>query len=316
MKSLFLVVPCYNEEEVLLETARLLSAKLIDLIRDETISRDSRILFVDDGSKDKSWEIIKQLHTENALITGICLSHNKGQQNALFAGLMTAKEHADIMISIDADLQDDLIVIDKMMNEYNNGNEIVYGVKITLNNETRIRKFLANSFYRTVKMMGVDMVTHNSSCRLMGRRAVEALSAYGEVNLFLPGLVPLLGFKNAVVHYNQKERVAGKTKYSLGTLFSLAAEAITSFSFKPLRFIVFLGTAFLLVFIGFLIYLVFQALTGRFDGWALVMASVWATGAALLLSLGIIGEYIGKSYSEVKKRPRYFISETLFDEKK
>lgn len=313
MKTLYLIVPCYNEEDVLYEAASRLSAKLENLISDETVSKDSRILFVNDGSKDKTWDIITRLHSENKLFLGICLSHNSGQQNALLAGMMTAMKYTDIAISLDADLQDDINVIDKMLVEYNKGSDIVYGTKAPIKNEKFYRKFLAESFYRFIKILGVNMIPHHSSCRLMSRRAIEALSEYGEVNLFLPALVQQLGFNNSIVHYEQNERYAGKTKYSIKKLFSLAMEAITSFSMMPIRMINLVGILFLFIFGGITIYDIFIAFAGKFEGWLLVLASVWAVGGAFLLAVGVVGEYVWKTYLETKQRPRYFISEDLLE---
>jgi len=316
MKTLYLIVPCYNEEDVLYKAASRLLAKLECLIRDEIVSEYSRILFVNDGSKDKTWEIISLLHTKNIMFSGISLSHNQGQQNALLAGMITADKYADIVISLDADLQDDINVIDRMLEEYNKGNDIVYGTKAPIKKEKFHRKFLAESFYKFVKYIGVNMIPHHSSCRLMSRRAIEALSEYGEVNLFLPALVQLLGFNSSIVHYEQNERFAGKTKYSIKKLFSLAMEAITSFSMKPIRMINLVGILFLFIFGGITIYDIFTAFAGKFEGWLLVLASVWAVGGTFLLAVGVVGEYVGKTYLETKQRPRYFISEVLLETNK
>lgn len=315
MNVLYLIIPCYNEEEVLCEAANRLSAKLQSLISDEAASPDSRVLFVNDGSKDKTWEIISRLHSENKLFSGISLSHNQGQQNALLAGVVTAKAYADITISLDADLQDDINVIDLMLDEYRKGNDIVYGTKAPIKNEKPYRKLLAEGFYKFINIIGVNMISHHSSCRLMSRRAIEALSEYGEVNLFLPALVQLLGFKSSIVHYEQNERFAGKTKYSINKLFSLALEAITSFSMKPIRLINLAGIFFLFIFVGITLYDIVIAFSGEFDGWLLVLASVWAVGGAFLLAVGVVGEYVGKTYLETKQRPRYFISEVLLETK-
>lgn len=316
MKTLYLIVPCYNEEDVLYEAASRLLTKLEHLINDEKVSKDSRVLFVNDGSKDKTWEIIKGLHSENKLFSGISLSHNKGQQNALLAGVLTAKAYADITISLDADLQDDINVVDKMLEEYYKGNDIVFGTKAPIKNEKFYRKFLAESFYTFVKYIGVNMIPHHSSCRLMSCRAVEALSEYGEVNLFLPALVQMLGFNNSIVHYEQNERFAGKTKYSIKKLFSLAMEAVISFSMKPLHIVSGLGILFLFFSAGAVVYDLVLNAAGKFEGWLLVLASVWAVGGFSLLAVGVIGEYAGKTNLEAKHRPRYFISETLTDPKK
>ncbi len=313
MKTLYLIIPCYNEEDVLYEAASRLLAKLEYLISDEKVSKDSRVLFVNDGSKDKTWEIIKGLHSKNKLFSAISLSHNKGQQNALLAGVLTAKAYADITISLDADLQDDINVVDKMLEEYNKGNDIVFGIKAPIKNEKLHRKFLAESFYRFVKFIGVDMIPHHSSCRLISRRAIEALSEYEEVNLFLPALVQMLGFNSSIVLYEQNERFAGKTKYSIKKLFSLAMEAITSFSMKPIRMINLVGIFFLFIFGGIAVYDIIIAFWGRFEGWLLALASVWAVAGAFLLAVGVVGEYVGKTYLETKQRPRYFVSEVLLE---
>jgi polyisoprenyl-phosphate glycosyltransferase len=313
MMTLYLVIPCYNEAEVLHETAKRLLAKLNDLIKVNKISKSSRILFVNDGSKDNTWEIIKKLHTGNELFTGISLSHNKGQQNALLAGLLTAKDYADMIISVDADLQDDIDVIDMMINEYYLGNEIVYGVRSSRKSDSFLRRITAENFYRFMKILGIEVMFNNSSCRLMSNRAIEALSGYNEVNLFLPGLVPLLGFKNSIVRYERKERYAGKTKYSFRQLFSLAAEAITSFSLKPIRFIRTVGFLFFLISIGIVVYMLAQTTISSTETWLIVLSSIWAIGGIILISIGIVGEYVGKTYFEVKQRPRYIISEILLD---
>ncbi|MEI6577957.1 MAG: glycosyltransferase family 2 protein [Eubacteriales bacterium] len=315
MKTLYLVIPCYNEAEVLHETAKRLLAKLDNLIKVEKISISSRILFVNDGSKDNTWEIIKHLHVENELFTGISLSHNKGQQNALLAGLMTAKEYADMIISVDADLQDDINVIDMMVDEYYMGNDIIYGVRSSRKSDSFLRRITAENFYRVMKMLGIEVMFNNSSCRLMSRRAVEALSDYKEVNLFLPGLVPLLGFKNSIVRYERKERYAGKTKYSFKQLFSLAAEAITSFSLKPIRFIRSVGILFFLTSVGIVVYHLAQTANSDTESWLIIFASIWAIGGIMLMSIGVVGEYVGKTYFEIKQRPRYIISEILIDPK-
>lgn len=265
METLYLVIPCYNEEDVLYEAAGRLLTKVKSLIEKNAVSTDSRILFVDDGSRDKTWEIISRLHLENPFFSGICLSHNCGQQNALLAGMVTAEKYADITISLDADLQDDINVVDKMLDEYHKGNDIVYGVKAPIKNEKFYRKLLAESFYRFIKIIGLNMISHHSSCRLMSRRAIEALAEYGEVNLFLPALVPLLGFNSSIVQYKQNQRYAGKTKYSIKKLFSLAAEAITSFSVKPIHMIINIGMLFIFIFFGIFIYDILIAAAGRFE---------------------------------------------------
>jgi len=316
VETLYLIVPCYNEEEVLRETAVRTAEKLTALISSGMVSQKSRVFFVDDGSTDRTWEIISGICRDNVIYSGIRLSHNCGQQNALLAGLMQAREYADITVSVDADLQDDLDVIDMMLAERQNGSEIVYGVKAPIHNEKIHRRLLADGFYRFIQIIGVDMVSHHSSCRLMGSRAMDALSGYSEVNIFLPALVHLLGFSSSVVHYKQNERFAGKTKYSIKKLFLLAMEAITSFSLKPLRLINLAAMLCLLIFGGIAVYDIFTAFAGTFKGWLLVLASVWAVGGILLLSVGVAGEYVGKTYLEAKQRPRYFIAEELPDTNK
>lgn len=313
MKTLYLVVPCCNGEEVLGEAAGRLSAKLGELTSSGTIGANSKILFVDDGSKDKTWDIIRGLHAGDSRFSGIRLAHNVGQQNALLAGMMTAKQHADVMISLDADLQDDINVTDRMLLEYANGCDIVYGTKAPIENEKLHRRFLAKSFYTFIKVIGVDMVPHHSSCRLMSRRALDALAQYGEVNLFLPALVPLIGLRSAVVHYEQKQRYAGKTKYSIKKLFALAVEAVTSFSLKPLRFIGALAALVFAAGAGLFVCASVRAIRGGAEGWLFALASVWAAGGVLLGATGVLGEYIGKTYWETKKRPRFFIGESLIE---
>jgi len=312
MGTLYLIIPCYNEAEVLHETAKRLLAKLNDLIKADMISKNSRILFVNDGSKDSTWEIISQLHRGNKVFSGICFSHNEGQQNALYAGYITAIEYADIIISIDADLQDDLNAIDKMLDEYFKGNDIVYGVK-DHKNDSLFRKITNTNFYRVAKIMGIKLVPNHSSCRLMSRRAVEALCGYEEVNLFLPGIIPQLGFKNSIVCYEKQKRYAGKSKYSVKRLFSLASEALTSFSLKPIRFIFDTGVLFFLISFVIFIYMLVQTAHGNMENWLLILASVWAISGITMIALGIIGEYAGKTYFETKQRPRYIISETLIE---
>jgi len=313
-ETLYLVIPCYNEEEVLPETSKRLKIKIRDMIVQKLISKNSKVFFVDDCSKDNTWEIIKQLHEENGLFSGLSLAHNSGEQNAYIAGMMTVKEYADMVITMDADLQDDIDAIDKMVIEYYAGNDIVYGVRSSRKNDSFVKRFPAKGFYKLMKMLGTELIPDHSQYRLMSRRAIEALSGYSEVNLFLPALIPLLGFKNSVVFYERKERFAGKSKYSFWKLLSIFTEAITSFSLKPIHFINSTGVLFLLICLGILIYSLVQAIAGQAVGWLLVLASVWAVGGAMLLALGVVGEYVGKTYFETKQRPRYFISESFLDE--
>lgn len=309
---LYLVIPCYNEEEVLPETARRLKDKLTALMERQLIHKDSRILFVNDGSKDKTWEVIKGLHEQDSLYGGINLSRNRGHQNALLAGLMTAKDYADMVISMDADLQDDINAIDEMIEKYLKGIDIVYGVRSSRAKDTFFKKVTAESFYRLMNVMGATTVFNHADYRLMSRRALEGLAEFKEVNLFLRGIVPMIGYSCDVVYYERGERFAGESKYPLGKMLSFAIEGITSLSIKPIRMITGLGFVVFLVSIGILIYsLVRHFMGATIVGWTTLMVSVWAIGGLILLSLGVVGEYIGKIYLETKARPRFIIEELL-----
>lgn len=309
---LYVVVPCYNEEEVLNETVRQLKLKLTNLIEEKVISKHSKVMFVNDGSKDNTWKIIKEVHKEDKMFTGINLSRNKGHQNALLAGLITAKEYADIVISMDADLQDDINVIDKMIEKYKDGNDVVYGVRNSRKKDSFFKRFTAETFYKFMKMLGVDCVYNHADFRLTTKRVLEALADYKEVNLFLRGLFPLIGYKSDIVYYERKERFAGKTKYPLKKMFSFAWDGITSFSVKPLRLICTLGFIILLVSIVMITYSLYNKIIGNtVSGWTFLSISIWFVGGLQMISIGIIGEYIGKIYSETKQRPRYIISENL-----
>ena len=311
---LYLVIPCYNEEEVLPETARQLLAKMNSMFERGMISRESRILFVNDGSKDRTWEIIEELHASNSIYSGVKLSRNKGHQNALLAGLMTAKEKADMMISLDADLQDDVDVIDQMVEKYYAGNDIVYGVRSARKTDTFFKKFTAESFYKLLRSMGVEIVYNHADYRLMSKRAVEGLAQFKEVNLFLRGIVPLIGYKSDVVTYERHERFAGESKYPLKKMLAFATDGITSFSIKPIRLITPCGILIFGVSILMLIYFLAVHFMGRtVAGWTSMIVSVWAIGGLQLLAIGIVGEYIGKIYLETKARPKYII-ETVLDE--
>jgi polyisoprenyl-phosphate glycosyltransferase len=310
---LYVVIPCFNEEEILRGTAELIDRKISTLIENRIISDKSRVLFVNDGSKDNTWRIVKQLHSENKLFTGISLAHNSGEQNAYVAGMMTAKNFADFVITMDADLQDDINAVDEMIAKYYEGNDIVYGVRASRENEPLFIRTTARAFYKVMKLMGTELIPNHSQYRLMSRRTLDALALYEEKNLFLPALIPLLGYRHSIVYHGRNKRMAGKSKYAVKSLFRLASEAISSFSLRPIHLINYLGVLSLLIFMGILGYSVFQTIAGKFDGWLLVLASVWAVGGALLLGIGIIGEYIGKTYLETKKRPRYFIAENLLE---
>ena len=313
--KLYLVIPCYNEEAVLDETARRLRGKYAALIEAGRISSDSRIVFVNDGSKDRTWDMIRSLHESDPVFRGICLSRNRGHQNALLAGLMTVKEECDAAISLDADLQDDIDAIDAMVEKYHEGYEVVYGVRSSREKDSFFKRTTAQGFYKLMAAMGVETVYNHADFRLMSRRALEALAEFGEVNLFLRGMVPLVGFKSTEVAYERGERFAGESKYPLRKMLGLATEGITSLSVKPIRMIAALGVLVFLVSLGVLIYSVIRKILGvTVPGWAFLAVSIWALGGIQLLSIGIIGEYIGKIYLETKRRPRFIISEYLKDE--
>ena len=309
---LYIVVPCYNEEAVLPETSRRLREKLETLAAMGKISPQSRVLFVNDGSKDRTWEIIRALHEECPLFSGVDLTRNRGHQNALLAGLMTAKDRCDMAISMDADLQDDVDAVDAMVDKFQEGCDIVYGVRSSRAKDTFFKRFTAEGFYRLMSLMGAETVFNHADYRLMSRRALEGLSQFREVNLFLRGLVPMVGYPSAVVEYERGERFAGESKYPLKKMLSFAMEGITSLSTKPIRYITLLGFLIFLVSIVMLAtFIVKWALGMTVAGWASVICSVWAIGGLILLSLGVIGEYIGKIYLETKQRPRFLIRTVL-----
>lgn len=309
---LYIVMPCYNEEEVLCETAKQTKAKLTSLIVEGRVAQDSRILFVDDGSKDKTWSMIEELCKSDELFSGVKLAHNKGHQNALVAGLMTAKEKCDMAISMDADLQDDINAIDKMVEEYDAGSDIVYGVRSSRKKDTFFKRTTAQGFYKVMKSLGVDVVYNHADYRLMSRRALEGLAQYKEVNLFLRGIVPLIGYRYSTVEYERGERFAGESKYPLKKMLSFAFEGITSFSVKPIRIITAVGFFIFIISILALIYSVVVKFFGSTDtGWTSLICSIWMIGGIQLLSIGIIGEYIGKIYFETKARPKFIIEKEI-----
>ncbi|HOJ48331.1 MAG TPA: glycosyltransferase family 2 protein [Bacillota bacterium] len=309
---LYVVIPCYNEEAVLPETAKRMKEKMYALIREGRISPYSKVVFVNDGSKDRTWEIIKTLYEHSTLFSGINLSRNRGHQNALMAGLMTVKEYADMVISMDADLQDDIDAIDKMIDKYLEGCDIVYGVRSKRETDTFFKRFTAETFYRLMNSLGVETVFNHADYRLMSKRALYALAEYKEVNLFLRGIVPMLGFKSDIVTYARSERFAGESKYPLKKMLAFAMEGITSLSVRPIRMITGLGIGIFLISIIMLIYSLVRFFSGQtIAGWASIAVSVWAIGGLLLLSVGIVGEYIGKIYLETKERPRYIIESFL-----
>ena len=312
---LWLVIPCYNEEEVLPETSSRLKTIMQSMIDREKISSDSRIAFVNDGSKDNTWSIIKSLYENDSIFAGVNLARNRGHQNALLAGLMTAKAHADAVISLDADLQDDVGVIEKMADEYISGKDIVYGVRSSRKKDTFFKRFTAESYYKVLKMLGVDIVFNHADYRLMSKRALDGLEQFGEVNLFLRGIVPQIGYPSSIVEYERNERFAGESKYPLKKMLTFAVEGITSFSVKPLRIGVSLGFVSLMVCMIMIIFCIIQKCLGNtVDGWASLGASIWGVGAMQLFMMGIIGEYLGKVYLETKHRPKYIIESVLLKE--
>jgi glycosyltransferase involved in cell wall biosynthesis len=307
---LYVVVPCYNEEAVLPETAKRLRAKMAKLKENGRIATQSRVVFVNDGSRDRTWELICALHEKDKLFAGINLSRNRGHQNALLAGLMTVKDEASMVISMDADLQDDIEAMDRMIEQYENGCDIVYGVRSSRKKDSFFKRFTAEGFYRLMRLLGVETVFNHADYRLMSRRALEGLAQFKEVNLFLRGIVPMIGYQTGTVQYERAERFAGESKYPLKKMLSFAFEGITSLSIKPMRIITMLGFLVFLVSIGMLVYILVQFFRGQtIAGWASVATSVWAIGGLLLLSIGVVGEYIGKIYLEVKHRPRFLIQE-------
>ena len=307
-KTLYIVVPCYNEQEVLPETSRRLLQKIESLLEMQKINDKSRILFVDDGSRDCTWSIISALAASNKYFAGVKLSRNKGHQNALLAGLTVAKDRCDAAISLDADLQDDIDAIDEMVDNYINGCDIVYGVRSSRKTDTAFKRTTAKGFYRFMRLLGVDIIDDHADYRLMSKHALEALLMFEESNLFLRGIVPQIGFKSAVVTYERHERFAGESKYPLKKMLMFAFDGITSFSVKPIRFVTFAGALIFGVSMLAMVVLLFQKLMGyTVQGWTTLMGSIWALGGIQLLSLGVIGEYIGKIYQETKRRPKFII---------
>jgi glycosyltransferase involved in cell wall biosynthesis len=313
---LYIVVPCYNEEEVLPETSRRLKEKLEGLMAAGEVSKSSKVLFVNDGSRDATWDMIAALHREDPVFSGVNLTRNRGHQNALLAGLMAAKDRADMVISMDADLQDDVDAVDAMVRKFHEGCDIVYGVRSSRKKDTFFKRFTAEGFYRVMSFLGAETVFNHADYRLMSRRALEGLAEFKEVNLFLRGIVPMIGYTTATVEYERGERFAGESKYPLKKMLSFAMEGVTSLSTKPIRYITGLGFLIFAISVLMLIYSVVRWATGAtIIGWASVICSVWAIGGLILLSLGIIGEYIGKIYLETKGRPRFLIKDLLDEEK-
>lgn len=309
---LYIVVPCYNEEAVLPETQKELGNKLSDMISTGAISEESRIVFVDDGSKDRTWELIEKYHSENSKIEGVKLAHNRGHQFAVLAGLMTVKDLCDMAITMDADLQDDIDVVDKFVEKYKEGCEVVYGVRNSRATDTFFKKTTAEGFYKIMQAMGVDIVFNHADYRLMSKTVLDALSEYKEVNLFLRGIVPLIGYKSDIVEYARKERFAGESKYPLKKMLAFAIDGITSFSIKPIRMITTLGVGALGVSALMILWFIIGAVRGNtVSGWATIVVSIWLFGGLILLGLGVVGEYIGKIYMEAKGRPRFRVEKFL-----
>lgn len=310
--KLYIVVPCYNEEEVLGETSKRLRTKMNTLIEKNIIDISSKIVFVNDGSKDRTWEIIKKLHEQDNMFAGINLSRNRGHQNALLAGLMTVKEYADMVISMDADLQDDIDAVDEMVEKYYEGYEIVYGVRSARATDTFFKRFSAESFYKLIEKLGGEIVYNHADYRLMSKRALDGLAQYKEVNLFLRGIVPMVGYNSTNVYYERHERFAGESKYPLKKMLSFAFDGITSLSIKPIRMVTLLGTSVFVISMIMAIYYFVGSFGGNtVPGWISIMISVWALGGLQLLAIGVVGEYIGKIYLETKERPRYIVKEFL-----
>ena len=310
----YIVLPCYNEEEVLSETSTRLLRLLDMMLEENLVSDESRIVFVDDGSKDSTWSIIKELSEKNKYVNGIKLAKNVGHQNALFAGLMTVKASADCVISIDADLQDDINVIRDFVLKFREGFDIVYGVRSKRKTDSFFKRNTALFFYKLMKTMGVNIIFNHADYRLMSRRSLEALSEFSEVNLFLRGIVPLVGYTSTNVYYERHERFAGKSKYPLNKMLAFAVEGITSFSITPIRIVTVIGFLFSLISVFVALYGLLSNIFGyTVSGWTSLIVSIWLIGGIQLLALGLIGEYIGKIYKEVKRRPRFIIEEHIND---
>ncbi len=314
--TVYFVIPCYNEEAVLPETVRRLTEKLQSMRKASLIGENSRMLLVDDGSKDKTWQLISQFHGKNPWVEGVKLAHNRGHQNALLCGLMTAMPRCDCAISMDADLQDDIDALDQFVTKFREGCDVVYGVRNKRDTDTWFKRTTAEGFYKVMKLLGVDVVFNHADYRLMSRRALEGLSEYREVNLFLRGIVPLIGYRSDYVYYDRHERFAGESKYPLKKMLSFALDGITSFSVKPLKLISNLGILISLLSILGLVYALISYFAGwAVSGWTAIVCSIWLLGGLQMLCLGVVGGYIGKIYSEVKARPRYRV-ETFLEQKK
>jgi glycosyltransferase involved in cell wall biosynthesis len=316
-KILYIVVPCYNEEEALEVSSKALIEKLGKFVNDGIVSDESRIVFVDDGSKDRTWDIISNLYENNKEIIGLRFAHNRGHQNAILAGMMYSKDYCDFTITIDADLQQDINAMELFIKEYENGSEIVYGVRNSRNTDKLFKKLSATLFYKLMNFMGCQIYENSADYRLMSSMALEALSEYGEVNLFLRGIIPDIGLKSSVVHFDVFPRMQGESKYSLSKMLTLAADGITSFSIKPIRMVFTMGVLALFVGLIMIIHIIYEHYFGyTVNGWSSILMSIWVLGGAILMALGIIGEYVGRNYLETKKRPRYYFWDVLSRENK
>ena len=310
--TVYFVIPCYNEEAVLPETTRRMTDKLNAMRAAGLIGEKSRILYVDDGSKDRTWELVSQFNRENPWVEGVKLSHNRGHQHALLCGLMSAMPRCDAAISMDADLQDDIDALDQFVKKFQEGCDVVYGVRNKRDTDTWFKRTTAEGFYKVMQLLGVDVVFNHADYRLMSKRALEALSEYKEVNLFLRGIVPLIGYRSDYVYYDRHERFAGESKYPLKKMLSFALDGITSFSVKPLKLISNLGILISVLSILVLLYALISYFAGwAVTGWTAIVCSIWLLGGLQMLCLGVVGGYIGKIYSEVKARPRYRVEEYL-----
>lgn len=314
---LYIVIPCYNEQEVLPVTSGMFLAKLRQLEGEGMISDKSRVLFVNDGSKDKTWEVIQDLCGQDEHFQGVCLSRNRGHQNALLAGLMTARRHADVTISIDCDGQDDINAMDDMLREYAAGCDVVYGVRSKRDTDTWFKRTTAQGFYKVMKALGADTVYNHADYRLMSRRALDGLAQFGEVNLFLRGLVPLVGYRSSSVYYERAERLAGESHYPLKKMLAFAFDGITSLSIKPIRIITALGFFISVASVIGILWVLITHLVGfTVSGWSSMLCAIFFMGGVQLLCLGVIGEYVGKIYNETKRRPRFIIRETTLEGEK
>lgn len=310
--KVYIVVPCYNEEEVLPETSKRLLSLITELLEEKKIGPKSRVLFVDDGSRDNTWNIISKLSKSSEYFCGLKLAKNVGHQNALLAGLMKAKEFCDCAISIDSDLQDDIYAIPEMIEKFHNGKDVVYGIRKSRKKDTFFKRNTAKGFYKFMKSMGANIVYNHADYRLMSKRALDVLSEFREQNLFLRGIVPLIGFSSDNVYYDRNERFAGESKYPLKKMLAFALEGITSFSTTPIRFITIIGFLACIIAVLMTVYAVIQKFLGHTNtGWASLICSIWFIGGIQILGIGLIGEYIGKIYKEVKARPRYTVEEFI-----